>query len=231
MSIDSRRVETILFDSFSTVVDVHSVEQTLADHVEDPARVSRRWRSQVWAYRPLCNFLGWKTHHEINRSALEYVFEIEDVDATADELDEIARSYYEMEPFDDTYAGMKRLSEAGYDLYILSNGDQAVLDAMVENAGIGELIEDEISADEIKLYKPHVRLYKHAARRSRTPVDNIALASAAWPDVQGGLYAGMQGVWVNREDKPPGLKPFDGDPHLVVEDFHEMADEFGVRGG
>lgn len=186
MSPDLTRVETILLDSFSTVVDGQTAEQRLAEIVDDPERISRRWRSRSWAYRPLCNFLGWQSHHEINRSALKYVFTAAGIEAPDDEIDGIAKVYYEMDSFADTYSGMERL-QARYDLYILSNGDQAVLDAMVENAGIGDLIEDEISADEKKTYNPHVRLYKHAARRASTPVEAIAHGSAAWPDVLVGL--------------------------------------------
>lgn len=228
MPLDTARVETVCFDSFSTVVDVHTATEALSEFVDDPARVSRRWRSRVWAYRPLCNFLGWLGHHEINRSALRYVLEREGVEVSDDDLDKIARVYYEMQPFDDTYDGMKRLADDGYDLYILSNGDHAVLDAMIEDAGIADLIEDAISAAEIRTYKPHVRLYKHAARRTGTPVDRIAHVSAAWPDVLGGRYAGMQGVWVNRAGNPPGIQPFDSDPDLEVRDFHELADELGA---
>jgi FMN phosphatase YigB (HAD superfamily) len=42
------------------------------------------------------------------------------------------------------------------------------------------------------------------------------------------MYAGMAGVWVNRQDEPPGLQPFDGDPDLEVTDFHGLADHLGA---
>lgn len=102
MPFDSSRVEAVFFDSFSTVVDVHTAKEKLAKYVDDPERVSRRWRARIWLYRPLCNFLGWKGHHEVNRAALDHVFDREGVRASDAEREEIARVYYEMEPFADT---------------------------------------------------------------------------------------------------------------------------------
>lgn len=99
---------------------------------------------------------------------------------------------------------------------------------MIENAGIGDLLAGVISAAEIETYKPHIRLYRYAARRSGTSIGDIAYVSAAWPDILGGVYTMMQGVWVNRQDEPQGLEPFDCDPDLVVKDFHGLADELGA---
>lgn len=228
MSIEVERVETVTFDSFSTIVDVHTATEKLESYVEDPEHMSWLWRTYVSHYRPLCNFLGYMSHHEINRAALKYVFGKFDVKASDEELDEIAQVYYEMEPFEDVREGMERLRDAGYDLYVLSNGDHDVLDAMVSNAGIGDLLDGLISADEIRIYKPHVRLYKYTAQQTGTPPDNIVHASALWGDVLGGMYAGNQGVWVNRQGEPRGIQPFDGEPDQVVSDFLELAEELGA---
>lgn len=219
------QVDTVMFDSFSTVVDVSTATDVLDDYVDDPEHVSWLWRSRVSSYRPLSNYIGYVSHHEINRSALEHVFKVLGVEADEDEIDEIANIYHDMEPFDDVRGGMQELKDAGYDLYILSNGDQDVLDSMLEQAEIEPLIEDTISADEIETYKPDVQLYKYAARRASTPIKKIAYGTSTWYDLQGGMYAGMQGIWINRKDHPEGLKPFDGDPDREVRSMYEMADE------
>lgn len=219
------QVDTVMFDSFSTVVDEDTATEVLKDHVDNPDHVSWLWRSRVSSYRPLSNYIGYVSHHEINRSALEYVFEILDVDVADEEIDEIARVYHDMDPFDDVRGGMEELKNAGYDIYILSNGDKNVLGSMLENAEIEPLIEETISANEIKTYKPHVRLYKHAAERASTPVKKIAYGTSTWYDLQGGMYAGMQGIWINRKERPEGLKPFNGSPDSEVKSFYELADE------
>ncbi len=44
-------------------------------------------------------------------------------------------------------------------------------DSMVDHAEIDGLIEDTISADEIRTFKPDVDLYRHAAGRIGTPIE------------------------------------------------------------
>jgi 2-haloacid dehalogenase len=137
----------------------------------------------------------------------------------------------------DVRDGMARLADA-YNIYIVSNGDPAMLDAMVQVADIGDYVVDSISADEVETYKPAAALYEHAAERADTDIDRMAHTSAGWFDVQGA--AGMQGVWVNRDDDPwvrfdgawvrfdGAWVRFDGAPDLEVTDFHDLADRLDV---
>jgi 2-haloacid dehalogenase len=78
----------------------------------------------------------------------------------------------------------------------------------------------------VETYKPAAALYEHAAERADTDIERMAHTSAGWFDVQGAAAAGMQGVWVNRDDDP--WVRFDGAPDLEVTDFHDLADELGV---
>jgi 2-haloacid dehalogenase len=75
-----------------------------------------------------------------------------------------------------------------------------------------------------QVFKPHSRLYKHAAKRTDTAPERIVHASAGWMDVQGAMYAGMRGAWVNRSDRPEGIQVFESKPDEVSADFHELAD-------
>jgi 2-haloacid dehalogenase len=121
---------------------------------------------------------------------------------------------------------MARLVDGGYDLYVVSNGNPEMLDSMVSHADIGGLLEDTISADEVETFKPDAEIYRHAAGRTGTPIEEIAHAAALWFDVQGAQHSGMQGVWMDRKGSP--WEPFDGEPSLTVETVHGLADELGV---
>ena len=86
---------------------------------------------------------------------------------------------------------------------------------MVEHAGISDVIEATISAQEVRTFKPDATLYRHAAARTGTPIAEIAHVTALWVDVMGAMHAGMQGVWVDRNGMP--WEPFDGEPDLTIE--------------
>jgi len=224
MPFDPDRVSTVTFDSYSTLVDVEAAESALAERVSDPEPVSRLWRSRSLAYTFVANYVdAYKPFYEINRDALQYALAAHNVDVSPEERDEILAVYHELDVFEDVRDGIERLRDAGYDCYVVSNGDPAMLDSLVEHAGIEDVIEDTVSADEIRTFKPAADLYRHAAGRTGTPITNIAHVSAGWFDVLGATHAGMQGVWVDRKGTP--WEPFAGDPDLRIESLHELADE------
>ncbi|MFC7133820.1 MULTISPECIES: haloacid dehalogenase type II [Salinibaculum] len=227
MSFDDEAVTTLTFDSYSTLVDVDAAAQALAARVEDPEPVSKLWRSRSIEYTLVSNHIdAYQTFYEMNRDALTYALDAHDVDLPDDERDEILAVYHELDVFDDVREGMQRLADGGYDLYVVSNGNPEMLDSMVAHADIGGLVADTISADEVGTFKPDPEIYRHAAARTGTPIDEIAHAAALWFDVQGAQHAGMQGIWMDRKGQP--WERFDGKPDLTVETIHDVADELGV---
>ena len=227
MSLDSGRVSTLTFDSYSTLVDVDAVERALADRVGDPEPVSQLWRARSLEYTMVANHIDtYQSFYEMNRDALQYALEASDADLSPGERDEILAVYHELDVFDDVRDGIERLRDAGYDCYVLSNGNPKMLDSLVDHADIEDLLTDTISADEVELFKPHADLYRHAAERTDTPPEEVAHVTAVWFDVMGAQHAGMQGVWVDRKGTPQ--EPFGPDPDLTIETFDDLATALDV---
>ncbi|WP_436926053.1 haloacid dehalogenase type II [Halosimplex amylolyticum] len=227
MPFDPERVSTLLFDSYSTLVDVDAAERALAEGVADPEPVSKLWRARSLEYTMVANHIdAYQPFYEMNRDALQYALDATGADLSADERDEILAVYHELDVFDDVRDGLERLRDAGYDCYVLSNGNPEMLDSLVDHADIEDLVVDTISADEVELFKPHADLYRHAAERTGTPVDELAHVTALWFDVMGAQHAGMQGVWVDRKGSPQ--ETFGPEPDLTIETFDELAAALGV---
>ncbi|MDX1745493.1 MAG: haloacid dehalogenase type II [Halobacteriales archaeon] len=226
MSFDPDRVETITFDSFTTLVDVRgSTRRALERHLEDPEPIAQLWRFRAVDYRMVATFVDdYATYYETTEQALRYALAANDVTLSEEAITEIASVFLDLDPFADVRPAMESLDDAGYDLYVVSNGNPAVLEAMVEVCDHEDLLVDTISADEIKAYKPDGRIYEHAAKRTDTPIDRIAHVATPWYDVYGAMYAGMQGVWVNRTGAP--WDEFDGDPDLTVPDLASLPAQF-----
>jgi len=227
MPFDPDRVSTVTFDSYSTLVDVDAAEAALADRVANPEPVSRLWRSRSLAYTFVANQVdAYQPFYEMNRDALQYALDAHGVDLSTDERDEILAVYHELDVFDDVRDGIERLREGGYDCYVVSNGNPEMLASMVDHADIGDLLVDTISADEIETFKPEAELYRHAAARTGTPIDEIVHVTAGWFDVMGARHAGMQGVWVDRKGLP--WEPFGSEPDHTIEAFYDLAEALGV---
>ena len=227
MSFDPAEVETITVDSYGTLVDPFAVERALANHVDQVNPIAEQWRSRSIRYTMVSNFTdSYQTFYEMNRDALRFALEAHGSELSDETIEDILSTYHELDPFDDVRDGLERLTDAGYDVYVLSNGNPEMLESMVETAEIGSLIADTISAHEIRTFKPAVDIYRHAAGRTGTPIESIAHVAGPTFDVQGAMHAGMQGVWIDRGN---GVRdPFGDDPDLTVETFYELADEFGL---
>jgi 2-haloacid dehalogenase len=225
MSFDPDRVDTLTFDSYGTLVDVATVETSLAEvpGMADPEPVSNHWRARSLMYTMIANAIdAYQPFYDLNRAALEHALETFGIDTDEAEREVVLEAYHDLDVFDDVRDGMARLGD-DYDLYVLSNGNPAMLDSMVEGAEIGDLLEDAISADEVETFKPAAEFYRHAAARTGTPIDRIAHVCGPFFDVYGAMNAGMQAVRVDRGETP--WDGFAGEPDLTVADFHELADE------
>lgn len=227
MTFDPDRVETVTFDSYSTLVDVGTSIKALADHVEDPVSVGRSWRMQSLVYAFCCNAMdAYEPFWDLVDYALDYALAEHGEDLAPEARAELLDVYHHLDSFPDVRPGIQRLVDAGYDCYVVSNGNQEMLSTMVESADVADLVADTISAGDVASYKPAPAIYEEAARRSDTDPEHVAHATAGLLDVQGGMNVGMQGVWLNRHERPLGR--FGADPDVELTTIHDLADELGV---
>ncbi|MFC7157210.1 haloacid dehalogenase type II [Halomarina halobia] len=228
-------VRAITFDSYTTIVDIDSQASVLADLVDgmtDAGSVSRFWRARNMMYTVIANDIdAYRPFYEIQGLSLRYALESYGYDVPEEVRNEIRRTVYKdrISVFGDVREGMERLYEAGYPLYVVSNGDPVMLDAMVRQAGIADMLEDSISADEVETFKPDVEIYRHTAARTGTPIDRILhVSGGTMRDIWGAKHAGMRTAWVNREEKFYPPEYLGEEPDLIVTDFHDLADQVGA---
>jgi 2-haloalkanoic acid dehalogenase type II len=90
---------------------------------------------------------------------------------------------------------------------ILSNGSPMMLDAAVNAAGLGSLLDAVLSVEEVGVYKPHAKVYQLAVDRIGVPASAIAYESSnAW-DAYAASAFGMQVAGCNRYGQWPERSP------------------------
>src|SRR5438093_1283871 len=102
-----------------------------------------------------------------------------------------------------------------------------VAEAQLANAGIRDLCDQALSADDAKRLKPAPEAYAAAARKLDVPLDRIRLVAAhAW-DVAGAMRAGAAAAFVAR----PGAlwNPLLEKPDVWGKDLREVADQIIAR--
>ena len=224
-------IETITVDSYTTLVDVGSQADVLEERVpeiEDGERVSRQWRSRYIEYSMIANDIDeYRPFWELIGQGLEYALEETGYEVSAEVRDRIRREVYEerLTVFDDVTDGIERLADAGYEVSVLSNGTPEMLEHLVAAADLEGTIARTISADEVETYKPDPAIYRHAADRIGTPIEEILHVSGGrLRDVWGAKHAGMRGAWLARPERDAPRERLGRDPDVVVESVHDLAD-------
>ena len=112
------------------------------------------------------------------------------------------------------------LKSVGLKTAILSNGSPDMLDAAVNKAGIGNLLDAVLSVESAGVYKPHPKVYQLAVDRLGIPARAISFQSSnAW-DAYAASAFGMRVVWCNRYGQPPEHLP--GKPDREIASLAEL---------
>jgi FMN phosphatase YigB (HAD superfamily) len=118
--------------------------------------------------------------------------------------------------FDDAILALKFLS-ARFPIVALSNGN-----ADIGRIGIKPYFRASISAQAFGVGKPDARIFHAAAGAvDVSPANVLHIGDDAGLDVLGALNAGMQTVWLNRDESQWGHSEA---PHITVTNLRQLCD-------
>lgn len=216
------------FDVYGTLCGTSGVREALGRElgVSDAlvAELDATWREKQLQYASQVALMGdYRPFREVTADALAYALDRWDVTADDSTRAALLDAYDRLDPYPDAAATLRRLSEAGHEVTVLSNGDPGMLTRLAGNAGLDGHLDRIVSADEVSTFKPDPAVYGNAAARAGRPVGECRLVSGnAW-DVAGASAAGMRTAWVNRGADPP--ERVGGGASLEVEGLAGVADE------
>jgi 2-haloacid dehalogenase len=110
--------------------------------------------------------------------------------------------YRQLSAFAENREVLQTLQHKGIPLGILSNGDPAMLQAIVKFAGFEDLLEHVISVDSIRKYKTHPTAYALGEQATGMPARDILFVSSNGWDALAATWYGYQTLWVNRYGLP-----------------------------
>jgi 2-haloacid dehalogenase len=128
--------------------------------------------------------------------------------------------YRTLDVFPEVPAMLKRLKTVGLKTAILSNGSPDMLEAAVNKAGIGDLLDTVLSAELVGVYKPQPKVYQLAGDRLAVPAGATSFQSfTAWGAFAASAFC-MRVVWCNRYGQRPERLP--GKPDREIASLAEL---------
>jgi len=188
-----------VFDAYGTLFDVHSAVGKYRDSLGDAAdAVSLTWRTKQLEYSWLRSLMGRHVDFwQITGDGLDYAFDMHGID-NAGLRDQLMNAYLKLEPYPEVVETLSQLKAGGMRLGVLSNGSRDMLDAAVNNAGLGKLLDANLSVDDVGIFKPDPRVYQFAVDTLGVDAPAISFQSSnAW-DVAGAASFGFRVAWINR---------------------------------
>ena len=198
-------LRALVFDAYGTLFDVHSISVACESLFPGQgAELSRLWRSKQLEYTWLRSLMGRYTEFEtITTDALHAACRMLGLQLQQPGAMLLMKSYRQLQPFPEIRDALATLQDRK--LAILSNGSPAMLNAVVEHAGLSQSFDAVISVDELKTFKPNPRVYDLAVRHLGEAAHEIGFVSSNFWDIAGATSYGLRTFWINRSAAPLDL--------------------------
>jgi putative hydrolase of the HAD superfamily len=100
------------------------------------------------------------------------------------------------------------LTNKGYQLHLITNGFEKVQQSKLENSGLTGYFREVITSEGSNSLKPQKEIFEYAFRRAGAdPAESIMIGDSIEADIQGGINAGIDQVYVNHLGVAPSVKP------------------------
>ncbi|MDA1099040.1 MAG: haloacid dehalogenase type II [Proteobacteria bacterium] len=220
-------IDACVFDAYGTLFDVNAAAQHCAAELGDKWQpLAELWRGRQLQYTWLRSLMGtYADFWQVTGEALDFAMDsLELNDSVLRER--LMELYLRLDTYPEVGNVLRQLQAGGMKTAILSNGSPKMLQAAVDNAGIGGALDAVISADEIRIYKTAPAVYQLAVDHLDIAPSRICFQSSnAW-DAHAASNFGFRVVWVNRFAQTRERLP--GNPDVMLDSLEALPALVGV---
>ena len=197
-----------VFDAYGTLFDVdHACKEMAIQLGDNWDKLSSIWRQKQLEYSWLYNSMNeYDSFWKITKDSLEYAMNLLSINSVKIK-NELLDLYFKISAFEEVEEVLKKIKKNKIKTAILSNGSYDMLNSAVKNSKFDELINEVISVDECKKFKPHRDVYNLVIDKFNINKKNCIFFSSNCWDIHGASNFGFQTVWVNRKKNIDELLP------------------------
>ena len=215
------QIKHIAFDAYGTLFDFNSAVDALRGGLgTNESEILHLWRTKqieyTWLRSLMKRYVDFET---VTADALRYAMNSFGISDSV-QSDKLLGAYRKLSRYPDVKPALQHFKAYGLKLYILSNGTDAMLKDAVQSAGLEVLIDEVISVDAIKKYKPSPEVYQLVLDRAGVSRDEVVFVSGNPWDVAGASTFGLRVAWLNRAGLPAEELPFT--PEVIITDMRNL---------
>ncbi len=216
--------DAIGFDVYGTLVDPLEMNERLEPLAGDlSGPLAALWREKQLEYTFRRGLMrAYEDFDSCTRRALVFAAGALGVNLAEQEREKLIEEYQSLSLFPDVIPGIEALKERGHQLVAFSNGVEATVRTLLDRAGVLLHLQDVISVDDLKTFKPDPEVYHYLTRRLGTNPSGTWLVSSNPFDVIGAKAVSLKAAWIKRNPDAQ-FDPWDVEPDLIAPDLQMLA--------
>lgn len=215
------RPDIVVFDVNETLLSLSSLRLGFAE-VFGTADLIGEWFARMLHGSLVSNELDeYRSFGTIGVEALLMLAHTRGIDVSRDRAEGVVAGMRRLAPHADVLPAIGALRTAGFRVATLTNGSAGAAAAQLDHAGITPLLDEQMTVDEVRKFKPAREVYEAAAVRFGVDLSKLLMVAAHDWDIAGAAAAGCQTAFVTR----PGVSwnlPGSA-PGLVVQNLTELV--------
>jgi 2-haloacid dehalogenase len=219
----------IVFDVNETLLDLETMVP-IFERIFGDKLAMRLWFANFIMYSAALTLVdSYVAFTDIGGAVMKMLADVQGIQINDGDKKELTEKFSTMPPHAEVPAALRKLRNAGFRLFTLTDNLLEVQGRQLEHGGIVDLFERRFSADGVKRHKPAREAYAYVEKElGAKPADFCMIACHTW-DTLGAVAAGWQAALIKR----PWNDVLDvgPQPQIVGEDLNDVADQLIARYG
>ncbi len=217
----------IVFDVNETLLDLQTMAP-LFERLFGEKSAMRLWFDDLILYSAALTVAGcYVPFTDIGSAVMKMLADTRDVTIDGADKKELTDKFSTMPPYQEVPAALRKLRDAGFRLFTLTDNLLAVQTRQLEHGGIADLFERRFSADSVKHHKPSRQAYAYVEKELGVEPRQLCLIACHTWDTLGAVAAGWEAALIRRPGNDVlGVGP---QPQIVGNDLKEVADQLIAR--
>ena len=208
----AERPDIIVFDVNETLLSLSTLRPGFAE-VFGTSDLIGEWFARMLHGSVVSNELDdYRSFGTIGTEALLMLAHKHGIDLSRERAKGVVAGMRRLEPHPDVIPAFEALREAGFRTATLTNGSTEAATEQLDHAGLTGLLDERMTVDEVKRFKPAQIVYETAADRFGVDISKMLMVAAHDWDIAGAAAAGCHTAFVTRPGvswslpgAPPGL--------------------------
>jgi 2-haloacid dehalogenase len=217
----------IVFDVNETLLDLRTMEPTF-ERIFGDKRDMRLWFASFIMYSAALTVAGcYVPFTDIGAAVMKMLADTQGIKITEADKQELKEKFSTMPPYPEVPAALRKLHDAGFRLFTLTDNLLEVQTRQLEHGDIVRFFERRFSADGVKHHKPSRQAYAYVEKELGVGPSRMCMIACHTWDTLGAVAAGWEAALIKRVGNDVlGVGP---QPQIVGGDLNDVADQLIAR--